>query len=166
LIEPPVLLSGRKVKSVFARLEQVINPGDAEDVFFVVITMDDGTLIVSEHNVASLNCPNWVIQGDKGTIIVKETEIEIHKINFFDNLDTESYGNKPTCKIIDDKVKEGHRITTGNRYGDAKVIYPEIAMAVMEKREYPVSLESALNLTRILDAARVSSEEDKLVLFK
>lgn len=163
LIDTPVLLSGGKVKSVFGRLKQVINPGDVEDVFFAVLTMDDGTLIVSEHNVASPNYPNWVVQGERGTILVRETEIEIHKMSFPDKLDSESYGNKPVCEIIKDKVEEGHRVTNGNRYGDAKVIYPEIAMAVKGKKKYPVSLRSALELTRILDAVKISSEEDEII---
>ena len=46
---------------------------------------------------------------------------------------------------------------TGNKYGDEYEIYPHIARALRGEEEYFVTLDSALRLSRVLDAARLSS---------
>jgi len=162
LIEPPLFLSGGKIQSVYAHTRQILNPGDAEDNFMIVLTMDNGVTVISEMATESLpQYYNWIIQGDAGTIAVKETEIIIHQMRRKKNTDQTSYTNEFECNIVHNSAEGSHRVTNGNRYGDAKVIYPEIAAAVRGETEYPVSLESALTLTRILDAVKKSSQTNK-----
>jgi scyllo-inositol 2-dehydrogenase (NADP+) len=158
LVDQPLLLAGEPVKSVYGELKQIINPGDAEDVFFAVMKTVNGVTVVSEFNIGSNKLPNWVVQGDRGTIYVKETEIEIHKATYTksDN-DQESCGNTGKTEVITDRAKGTNRITICNRYGDSMVIYPNIASAVYGNERYMVSLESALKLTKVLDAIRQSS---------
>lgn len=163
LVDQPLQLAGEPVKSVYGELKQVINPGDVEDVFFAVMKTSGGITVVSEFNIGSNKLPNWVIQGDRGTIFVKETDIEIHKANYPESFDPKSYGNPLKIEVITDSANGSNMVTMGNRYGDSLVIYPHIARALCGEEQYMVPLESALNLTRTLDAIRQSSGTGQVV---
>ena len=163
LVDQPLQLIGRPVKSVYGELKQIINPGDVEDVFFAVIKTDNDVTIVSEFNIGAGKPSNWVVQGDRGTIYVRETEIEIHKATMPDSCDSDAYSNGVDIEVIDDSAQGTHRITTENRYGDAMVIYPHIARAVRGEEPYAVTIDSAMTLSRILDAIRQSHTTGQVV---
>ena len=118
------------MKSVYGELKQIINPGDVEDVFFAVMKTEDDITVVSEYNIGSSKLPNWVVQGDRGTIYVKETEIEIHKANYPKIFDPSSYRNPVEIEVIIDNANGTNMVTMGNRYGDSMVIYPHIAKTI------------------------------------
>ncbi len=164
LIEPPMFLAGGTVSHVYGNIKQILTPGDAEDNFIGILKMDNGTTVISE--MATMSLPddyNWIIQGDKGTITVQETKVAIRKMTRQMNQDETSYANKYSLEVVDDTADGPHRITNGNRYGDAKVIYPEIGKAILGEEDYAVSLESALMLTKILDAIKTSSATGQTV---
>jgi scyllo-inositol 2-dehydrogenase (NADP+) len=163
LVDQPLQLVKSPVISVYGEMKQIMNPGDVEDVFFAVMKTEDGVTVVSEFNIGSDKLPNWVVQGDRGTIYVKETEIEIHKVNYPESFDPVSYRNPVKTEIVKDQAVGTNMLTIGNRYGDAMVIYPHIAKCIRGEEPYMVSLESALNLTRLLDAVRQSAETVKTV---
>ena len=163
LVDQPIQLAGEPVVSVYGEMKKINNPGDVEDVFFAVMKTENGTTIISEYNIGSDRLPNWVIQGDRGTIYVKETEIEIHKVNYPESFDPVSYRNPVKIEVIEDHATGTNRVTVGNRYGDAMVIYPHIAGAIRGDAPYMVTLESTLNLTRVLDAIRQSAETGQVV---
>ena len=165
LVDQPLQLVGQPVKSVYGEMKQIINPGDVEDVFFAVMKTQDDVTIVSEYNIGANNLPNWVVQGDKGTIYVKETEIEIHKASYL-SADKTGYGGEVKIDVIRDNLQGASRITIYNRYGDAMVIYPHIARAIRGEEKYMVSLESALNLSKLLDAVRKSHETGRVIKLK
>lgn len=157
-------LCGEEIKSVYAQMRQIVNPGDVEDVFNATMTTESGVIISCEYAVAADKLPNWVIQGDKGTIFVKEKSIEIHTIKYPDELDVTAYRNDLEVTILDDRKEGNHRIPAdGNRFGDPAVVYPVIAQGVRGDIEYPVSTASALRLTEILDAIRHSSAENQVI---
>ncbi|MCX6991998.1 MAG: Gfo/Idh/MocA family oxidoreductase [Kiritimatiellaeota bacterium] len=163
LVDQPVQLVGQPVKSVYGELKQIINPGDVEDVFFAVMKTEDNVTIVSEYNIGSDKLPNWIIQGDRGTIYVKATEIEIHKAALPDSADPKTYGNQAKTDVIKDSIQGTNMITMQNRYGDSMVIYPHIARAIRGEEQYMVTLESALNLTKLLDAIRKAHETGRVI---
>jgi predicted dehydrogenase len=140
-------------------MKQVINPGDAEDIFFAVMKTTDNVTIVSEFNICSDKLPNWVVQGDRGTIFVKGTEIEIHKASFPESIDSKAYASP--AKI--DVIKEDSKGLDNNRFGDSMVIYRHIAKAIKGEEAYKVTPESALQLTVLLDAVRKSNEAGQVV---
>jgi len=160
IVDPPVQLLGGHVKSVYARMKQVINPGDVEDVFFALMTLDSGALVQAEFTVSSVDPPSWFIQGDRGTIVVRERHLALHR-------GTPKQPNDPT----DYSAMASGRDTTveetleGDLYGDEVAIYAEIAKALTGESEYPVTPAHALELTRTLDAIRVSANEDRVVTF-
>jgi scyllo-inositol 2-dehydrogenase (NADP+) len=156
LIDQPVQLIGKQIKSVYGELKQIINKGDVEDVFSAIMKTEDNVTIISEYSVGAGIFPNWVIQGDRGTIFVNETDIEIYKANLPEVIDETAYKNPVEINRIKDVVNSTNRITLGNRYGDPFVIYPHIARVIRGEEPYMVSLESALNLSIQLDAVRKS----------
>jgi len=163
LVDQPVQLIGQKVKSVYGHMKQVINPGDVEDVFFAVMKTENNVTIVSEYNICTPYLPNWVVQGDKGTIFVNNDSILIHKAKFADTADAGSYGDEAEIEIASDAIDGGNTINMGNRYGDPMVVYPHIAQAVRGEVPYMVTLESALHLSEILDAVRKSDQTGEAV---
>ncbi len=160
LVDPPLLLAGSPARSVFGELKQIMNPGDVEDVVFAVLQTENGITVVSEYNIGAREFPNWVVQGDKGTIIVRETEIEIFRALPVDPPDPQAFGTSPVVVATKD---DSGRVTQANRYGDAMEIYPCIAQAVRGESPYPIPTESALGLTRVLDAIRKSSATRSIV---
>lgn len=163
LVDQPIQLLGTKVKSAYAHMKRINNPGDAEDMFFAVLKMENDVTIVSEFNIGPNDIPNWVIQGDRGSIVVKEKHIKIYRSNLPDKLDDQSYGVKSEANITEEDIDGTNSISMGNRYGDSMVIYPIIARAVTGKRPYDISSESALYLSKILHAIRKSAETDEVI---
>ncbi len=79
LVDQPVQLHGGRVRTVWGDMKQLINPGDAEDQFTAVLTMDDGALVISEFGVGAAVLPTWVVQGTRGTIVVRDMALEVHR---------------------------------------------------------------------------------------
>jgi len=158
IVDPPVTLMGSPVKSVYGRMKQAINPGDVEDVFFAVMNLADGTLVQAEYTVSVEDLPNWFIQGDQGTIVVRKNKITIHKKTPARPDDPTKYGS---MKASDEDATE--ETIEGAIYGAEKDIYAEAAQAVRGEREFPVKPEHALELSRTFDAIRTASQENRVV---
>ena len=165
IVDQAIQLSGETVKSVYAQLRQVINPGDVEDTFNAQLITESGIILACEYATAINKLPNWVIQGDRGTIFVKETAIEIHQVKLSDNCDATEYRNSPEIVVTNEELTDDHRITIGNRYGDSLAVYPEIAQALKGEITYPVTTASALQLTKIFDAIKASNQTNKVITF-
>ncbi len=163
IIDQAVQLIGEDIKSVYGQLRQVINPGDVEDVFHASLTTESNVILSCEFTIAIDKLPNWVIQGDRGTIFVKEKSVEIHQVKLPDDIDPSAYRQQPEIVVSHEEFGGDHRITMDNRYGDPFVIYPQIAKAIRGNETFPVSTASALNLSKILDAVRKSSETNQVV---
>jgi predicted dehydrogenase/sugar phosphate isomerase/epimerase len=162
IIEPPILLAESKVKDIYGVLNRVINPGDVEDLFSGTITLENGVVIQAEYNInAAKKLPRWIVQGDKGTIVVDGTTMTIYSGEPSAPLDPtqKEYMSSSEIKITTEEL-------TGSIYGDTNDIYQVIACAVNGEQDYPVKLESALYLTRIFDAVRQSAKERNVEFVK
>ncbi len=159
IVDPPVLLAGSKVKSVFARLKQVMNPGDVEDLFFAVFTLEDGTIVQAEYTIAVESFPTWVVQGDRGTIVMNGPKLKLMK-------QTPPQPGDPTAfATMQAKPAEVTEETVeGATYGNEHEIYGEIAAALTGGRPYPVTPDEALQVSRVLDAIKTSSAENRVVV--
>jgi len=158
IVDPPMQVLGSPVRSVFGRMKQTINPGDVEDVFFGLLTLENGACVQVEYTIALENLPSWFLQGDRGTIVV-------HGRNFKILQNTPVHPDDPTqfatMKASETKITEEE--VGADIYGDEHKIYLEIADALQGGRPYPVLPEHALELTRVLDAMRTASEENRVV---
>ncbi|MHB9108823.1 MAG: Gfo/Idh/MocA family protein [Armatimonadota bacterium] len=158
IVDPPLQVLGSPVRSAYGRMKQVINPGDVEDVFFGLLTLENGTLVQVEYTIALENLPTWYIQGDRGTIVTRGRNIKILQ-------NTPARPDDPTkfatMQASETQITEEE--VAPDIYGDEHKIYIEIAQALTGERPYPIAPASALELTRVLDAIRTASEEDRVV---
>ena len=158
IIDPPAFLMGSDVKSVYGRMKQTINPGDVEDCFFAMLNLENGTLVQAEYSVSIESLPNWFIQGDRGTIVVRGQDLKMYKSvpgcpdNPINTSTMEAQGET----IIEETLES-------ELYGDGKEIYAEVAQALRGEKPYPVKPDDALQLTRVLDAIRLSDAENRVV---
>jgi predicted dehydrogenase len=158
IIDPAVLLMGGKVQSVYAKLRQVHNPGDVEDLFLAVLTLADGATVLAEYTVAVENLPDWFIQGDRGTIVVRDNHIKIYKRipprpedpTQFNTMQSEA------AETLEETV-------AGNPYGDEHEIYAELAQALRGVKDFAVTPADALQLSRVFDAIRTSGEQNRVI---
>jgi len=158
VVDAPLQLFECPVVSVYGRMKQTINPGDTEDVFLAIMTLGDGTVVQAEYTVAIEDLPEWFIQGDRGTIVARGRQITVHKRVPVRPDDPTKFG---TMKGSDGETRE--ETVEGEVYGDPLEIYSEVAQSICGEREFAVSPSDALQLTRILDAIRVSSDENRVV---
>ena len=158
LIDQPLQLRTQEVVSVYAQIKQIINPNDGEDAFFLIIKTADSVTFISEFCIAAPGIPHWIVKGDSGTIFIFENKIKIYKASFMDDLDPEKYGTGAKMEISEQIAGDMSAI-----YGDQFEIYKHIADALLGKATYEVSCESALLLSRLIDAARVSETTGQVV---
>jgi len=158
IVDPPVLLLGSPVKSVYARLKQTIEPGDAEDVFLAVMTLANGAIVQAEFTIAAEPLPSWFLQGDRGTIVVHDANIRIHRGPPRQPDDPTQHDAAPSAgeQVIEETIE-------GSLYGDEKEIYAEVAQAIRGERPYPVTPADALQLSRVLDAIRAAGEQNRVI---
>ena len=158
IVDPPVLLLDSPVKTVYGQMRQTINPGDTEDVFFAVMTLANGAIVQAEYTVSVEDLPSWFLQGDRGTMVVRGMDLTIHKRTPPRPDDPTDYAS---MKADDEETIE--ETLEGSLYGDTNEVYSEIAKAVTGEKPFPVAPADALGLTRLLDAIRTASEEDRVV---
>lgn len=158
IVDPPLQLLGSPVKSVYGRLKQTINPGDVEDVFLGILTLASGAIVQVEYTIATEDLPVWFIQGTRGTIVVQGAHLKV-------NVKTPARPPDPTqfsaMKAVADRILEEE--LTGPRQGDEHEVYLAIAAALNGQTPFPVTPQSALELTRVMDAIRASNEVDRVI---
>ena len=155
IVDPPLLLTDAEIGTVYARMKQTINPGDTEDVF---LALTDGTLVQAEYTVAVEKLPSWFIQGDQGTIVMRDHALTLYKNTPAQPGDPTRYG---TMQSAQEEVLE--ETVTGDLYGDTNEVYAEIAAALLGQHPYPVTPADALEGSRLLDAIRTADEQNQVV---
>jgi predicted dehydrogenase len=158
IVDTAVQLLGSPVVSVYARMKQVINPGDAEDMFFAVLNLENGTIVQAEYTVSVEPFPTWLLQGTRGTIVVRGRDVKCYKRTPAQPTDPTAYGTMLADR--DEVIEE----TVGEHvHGDQFEIYAHLARALRGEEELRDPAEDALELSRVLDAVRTSSEADRIV---
>jgi len=156
IVEQAMCLVDEPIKSVYAQKRQIINPGDADDMFCSTLITESGVIVQVDHNIISDYLPNWVVQGDKGTIYVKGNEMEIHEISY-------PAANDPNVYRSVTETKKTHITLEGKIFGDHYAIYSMIA-ETLKGKPYIVSLDYARHLTEIMQSIHESADEGKLVI--
>lgn len=156
LIDPPMLLAGGKPKHLFGACRQVLNPGDTEDIFYSIITMENGIRVHSEWSFAPKGLANWFVQGTKGCIIGNDTELEIHS--------GEPVKPDDPTKFKDMEGSSNTRIETVGEdiYGNPADIYRAIAFDLSGGPAYPVTEPEAIRLAAALDGIKDSQLNNTL----
>jgi predicted dehydrogenase len=158
ILDSAVQLKSLPVRSVYAAMRQTLNPGDTEDLFLAVLTLADGTLITAEHTIAVEGLPDWVIQGDAGTVFVHGPRITIHR-----HTPTEPRDPTAHADMKASAPQTTVETVSGAAYGDEAAIYAEVARSLRGGKPFAVQPADALELTRLLDAVRASSRANRVV---
>ena len=158
LIDPPLqLVAGRPLR-VYGSTQQLLNPGDCEDVFYAIIELEGGVRVHSEWTYSPNGREHWFIQGTKGSVKVKNNIIEIHT-------------GQPSCPedptVVSD-MESGHvqyrREEVGEHvFGDPVEVYSEIAGDFKGESDYRVSSEMAMCVSQIIDAVKESSDKGTVI---
>lgn len=160
LVDPACLLAGGKPASLYARTGRAVMGGDCEDHFLAVITMDNGTVVQVGFGVTVESLPSWFIQGDRGTIVVRDNCMKIYQ-------QAPAHPTDPTqqndMKAQDEAVIE--ETLEGELFGDTTEVYGEIAQALSGRTTFPTTPDDALLLSRLLDGIRTSGEENRVMHF-
>lgn len=165
LVDQPLELAGSPVKSAYGKMRNINNPGDGEDMFYGVMETENGIIVTSEWNIAAGNLPNWVVQGDRGTAIITGNTLELHGAHIPRVLDERAYRAEIKISTTQEELIVVNDKGINIKYGDSFLIYERVAKAIRGEEEYPVSTQSALNLTVVLDMIRKSAMEGKTVYF-
>ena len=158
IVDPPLVLLGQRVESVYGHLSRVINPGDAEDLFYALLTLEDGSLVQAEYTIATQDLPGWFVQGNRGTIEIRGDRLRLHATVPAKPDDPTQYATMKAAEadICEEKI-------TGTPYGDEHEVYEAIARAVRGEETFPVSPADALELSRVFDAIRASDAGNRVV---
>lgn len=146
LVDAVLSVMGREPTSVFARLHRILDQGDADDSFKVVIRFDNDGMGEAEYSKSLFPKPLWHVCGTKGSILVDAT---LPVINIKTAVATKR-GVKESLKKID-FTKPPHIYSQLDHY-------KAMASAFRKDLPPPVTIESVLRTTAALDAARKSSE--------
>ncbi|MCK5803665.1 MAG: Gfo/Idh/MocA family oxidoreductase [Lentisphaeria bacterium] len=158
IVDPAMLLGGAPVATVYGQTRKAINPGDAEDLFMAMITLEDGTLLHTEYSVCVSHLPNWFVQGTRGTIVAHGSKLTIHKhVPHLPEDPTQYAAMRGDEDEVIEEALEGHV------YGDVDAVYGDVAAALAGERPFPVSPDDAYGLSVTLDAIKQSQEGDCIV---
>lgn len=143
-----VALLNEPVARVQAETRRIINDGDAEDMFAARLITHAGTILDVEYNIMTEGLPNWIIQGNAGTVTVKDHVIELQRVEQPKELIEGVYRNKVRVEL--------ERIAYQSV--DRHVLYNELAEALDGTKPYRVQPTFSRMITEIISAARVSAE--------
>ena len=143
------------------KLQAQLASGDLADVIFLgqqemQVAAESGLILHCEFNIMVDTQPHWVVQGTKGTIFIRNGDIEVHKITYPGPINPAAYRSK-----FDDAV-ESYPLP-GQYHGDRYWIYTHIADVIRGNCEYYVPLTFTRNLTDVCDAIHKSAATGEVV---
>jgi predicted dehydrogenase len=161
LVYKAVLAAGglNRVQSVYGNLRNIMHPGDAEDVYSAMLTMQDGTQVCVERTVAPLEQSLWIVQGDRGMILLRDDKATVIRA-------TPRRPTDPTATAqpaSEEASEQNDFIAASDLYGNTHAIYEALDAAMKGQEDFPVTCTEALQLTRLLDAIRRSAESNRVV---
>lgn len=141
LVDTLLEVSQAKPKTVWAKLNQILDKGDTEDCFKIIITCENGLVAETEVLKAYYGKAMWHICGTKGSIYADDTLPLI-------NIKIKSTGKKELIKSVDFTKDKGSLIP----------YYKDLAGKLINGKEAPVSPESVFRQLKVIDAVRESNK--------
>lgn len=147
IVQPVMALADSPVKRVFGQLQQVLNPGDAEDNFLAVLEFENGIRGVTEFSQTSEGLPGFLVQGTGGSIHSDGKTMRLLRKN-------PSEAGEP--EVVEKSV--GSKV-----YGDEADIYRDVARTLLDGASFPVTPDDAYSGTCVIDAIRASHDSRQVV---
>ena len=134
-------MTDAKPATVFAKFNQVLSDGDAEDGYKIIVRCEDGTLVESEFLQSYYGGTLWHICGTKGSLCISD-ELPLMKMR---------------VKTIDGK--EMHReYDFREDSGNHRPYYQDLSKKLCNGELPAVTPESVIKLLTVIDAARESDK--------
>ena len=146
MVDSLLQLTNARPKQVFAKFNRVLDRGDAEDSFKILIGFDTGLLAEAEILKAAHGKPWWLACGDVGTMRI-EHPTPVAQISL-----TKRSGKTRTRQI--DFGKEAENVVFH---------YRDLSRRLRRGEPPPVSADSVLRQMRVIDAARKSNRSGRSV---
>ncbi len=157
IVEPAYWLLDTTVVSVCGFLQQALHCGDCEDTFFAQLDLANGSRALVEHTICPHPLPRWVIQGRAGAVLVDGDTIKIAEVE----MDPASMEIAPNSMPVAIPCVTHDEPCPGPRYGDQTTIYRQLEVQLREGGVTGFDSGSALHLSDVLDAIRLSDEQGK-----
>lgn len=144
LIDAAMLMIDSKPETVFAKFDRILNQGDAEDCYKIIVRHAGGEIIESEFLRAYHDKGWWHVCGTKGSIKVT--------------------AQPPKIKILV-KTNDGNETIEeydfSNDPGNIAPYYKDLAQNLLLGQAPPVTPESIITRLTVIDAARESNNTGK-----
>ena len=162
MVDQALQLLDSPVKDIWCRLWRVAAIGDAEDHVRLMLVGRNGRLVDIEHSGgAALGDPDWTVLGTRGGLVCSGPTITLRYLD-------------PRRKLKPRRVKHG---SPGRHYGTPEdlhwvektldvssgggrldSIWDDVHAAIRLGRKYPITIEQAVEVMRVLTVARRQTE--------
>lgn len=154
-----------EIECFFSDCKNVISVGDSEDNIKIVFKGKSGLIVDMEiSGGVAISSPEYQVYGDRGSLILQQDEIQLKYID-------------PKCELIEKVADSG---TPGETFGapeniqwveenftidsnDISHIWNELYMAIREGSEFPISMDEALRVMKIITQVK---ENEKGMMLK
>lgn len=147
------------VERMYSELKRVAAMGDAEDHVKIILKGTNGRVVDLEiSGGAALGCPLYLVFGTRGSLSMTGNEIRLKYLdpkqklaekNADQGTPGETFGTPETLQWIEETIPV--------RNGDNYVIWDELYKAVREGAVFPIRLDDAVEVMRVVSAAKEGS---------
>jgi predicted dehydrogenase len=165
VVDQALQLLGSPVKEIWAQFRKVAAVGDAEDHGRLMLVGENGRIIDIEHSSGSAVCedPEWTVLGSRGGLVCRGMTITQRHLDPRKKLKPRKvdhgaagkfYGTPEDLPWIEKTIPVADLKTKGGWGG----IWDDLHAAIRLGKEYPIRVEQAVEVMRVLSVARSQTE--------
>ncbi|MEO0587624.1 MAG: Gfo/Idh/MocA family oxidoreductase [Planctomycetota bacterium] len=158
VIDHGLVLMGSPVASVWSDLRRLTARGDAEDHVQLLLTAENGVVCDIEISGAVASGePEWAVHGDRGSLNCTGRTIRLRhldpgckpKLGRATTGDPGGYGWSKGLEWVEREFE-----AEASEYGVESDIWDAVYGAVRGRKKYPITVEHALEVMRVIDVAK------------
>lgn len=159
VIDHSLRLLGAPVKSIWSDLKLMAAAGDAEDHLKIVLTGENGRLIDIEiSGAAALGEPEYMIWGSRGALRSDGNSFVMRYINPEQVLEDRhanpgtpgaAFSSPENLEWIEETIPIKPKLSV-----DMTTIWDELYNSIREVAEFPIKLEEALEVMKVVETAK------------
>lgn len=164
IIDHSLLFLESPVKSMWSDLKNVVSGGDAEDHIKIVFTGENGRVVDMEISTgAAIGEQVYLVWGTRGALSCDDKNITLRYIDPAQELtrrvsssgtpDIGVYGTPDDLNWIEETIPIAPKLNVGMTSA-----WDYLYRAVREGGEYPITLEQALGVMKVISAARAGTQ--------
>jgi len=153
-------LFGTDLRCLHASLMQALNPGDAEDSFYLLLETGTGILIQVEYlNFAACPLPRWHVLGRFGTVISEGESFRVRSCDplMMDPIEAETHAASDGTYSVSEKIDWRERIVPWGHWDNAPPFYECLLSHCQNDGHVPVKREEILLQMRMIGQIRATA---------